>query len=259
MANLELPEEIHLMLLQALPFGLCFADVHGRVRFWNQAAGQITGYSAPEALSAPGKHAVLHFFEEKDGSEYVENGSRRALVRHHGGYPVPVEHLRLPLRDADESVLGFVDIFSIAEDLGADLSAGSGDAAAILFVEIDRFEEIIHRYGSEAGEKVVAVIDHSLAACLRPSDVTFHLSDSCVRVILVSGVERDVAALVTRIQTLLRGTSVRWWGSEIRFTASLGGAMRRPGENDASLNDRAQASLNEALLQGGGAIAWSKA
>ncbi len=111
------------MILDNLLDGVYFTDLERRITYWNQAAEDITGYSAKEVL---GKHCADNILMHVDDSGCVlcmgecplsraiaENRPLRSdiYVHHKSGHRIPVETRVCPITQ-DGKVVGAVEIFS---------------------------------------------------------------------------------------------------------------------------------------------------
>jgi len=111
-------------LLDRITDGVYFVDVERRILFWNEAACRLTGYTADELLGRSCPDGVLCHVEEA-GQGLCDNGCPvtaslsdgqshevRVFLRHKLGRRVPVTARVEPIRGADGSIIGSVQIFS---------------------------------------------------------------------------------------------------------------------------------------------------
>ncbi len=111
------------MILDNLLDGVYFTDLGRKITYWNQAAEDITGYSAQEVL---GKHCADNILMHVDDSGCIlcvgecplsraiaENRPLRSdiYVHHKSGHRIPVETRVCPITQ-DGKVVGAVEIFS---------------------------------------------------------------------------------------------------------------------------------------------------
>jgi diguanylate cyclase (GGDEF)-like protein/PAS domain S-box-containing protein len=111
-------------VLDNLLDGVYFTDRERRITYWNQAAEDLTGYSAEEVI---GKRCSDNFLMHVDDSgcllcagdcplsHTIEDGRpRRAEVyfHHKSGHRVPVEVRVCPIRGSEGEVVGAVEIFN---------------------------------------------------------------------------------------------------------------------------------------------------
>lgn len=120
----SVPTNLFKHVLDNLLDGVYFTDRERRITYWNQAAEELTGYTADEIL---GKRCSDNFLMHVDESgcllcagdcplsRAMEDGHpRRAEVyfHHKTGHRVPVEVRVCPIRGSDGDVVGAVEIFS---------------------------------------------------------------------------------------------------------------------------------------------------
>jgi len=111
-------------ILDNLFDGVFFADLQRRITYWNQAAEQLTGYSAEEVVGRRcADNVLMHvddsgcLFCEKECplSRVIADGRphRAEIYLHHKlGHRVPVEVRACPVLGRDGEVVGVVEIFS---------------------------------------------------------------------------------------------------------------------------------------------------
>jgi len=118
------PTNLFKHVLDNLLDGVYFTDRERRITYWNQAAEDLTGYTAQEIL---GRCCSDNFLMHVDDSgcllcagecplsRTMEDGyPRRTEVyfHHKSGHRVPVEVRVCPIRNRDGEVVGAVEIFS---------------------------------------------------------------------------------------------------------------------------------------------------
>ena len=111
------------VLVQSSPLGIIAVDLDGIIRFWNNAAGKITGWREDEALGRP-----IRMFPG-DRWEVYEEVRRRTLQLEiftslpvhavkKDGTPMHVSYSAAPLLDAENHVVGTVAIlYDITEKM----------------------------------------------------------------------------------------------------------------------------------------------
>jgi diguanylate cyclase (GGDEF)-like protein/PAS domain S-box-containing protein len=118
------PTNLFKHVLDNLLDGVYFTDRDRRITYWNQAAEELTGYSAKEVM---GKRCSDNFLMHVDEngcllcagecplSRTMEDGCPRrteVYFHHKSGHRVPVEVRVCPIRGSDGDVVGAVEIFS---------------------------------------------------------------------------------------------------------------------------------------------------
>lgn len=115
--------KFYLDIINQLQDGIYFVDQERRIRFWNHAAEQITGYKAEEIVGKCCQNSGLNHVD-REGRELctlscplfstLVDGKQRqdqVLVRHRDGYRIPVRVNIFPLRQGEE-ILGAVEVFT---------------------------------------------------------------------------------------------------------------------------------------------------
>jgi len=111
-------------VVDTLPDGVYFTDRERRIRYWNHAAEDITGYKAEEVL---GKRCADNFLMHVDESgcllcegecplsRTLEDGLQHradVYLHHKSGHRVPVEVRVRPIWGANGEVVGAMEIFN---------------------------------------------------------------------------------------------------------------------------------------------------
>jgi len=102
-------------ILESMTNGVIVIDTGGRITLFNKAAGEITGYRDKEVLGRP----YQDFFSRDIEEEYAPLYTLRTGIRVHerkeivtrSGDKVPVEFSTAPVTDAEDNVLGAVEVF----------------------------------------------------------------------------------------------------------------------------------------------------
>jgi diguanylate cyclase (GGDEF)-like protein/PAS domain S-box-containing protein len=115
-------------LLDSLFDGVYFVDKERRIKYWNQGAEHLTGYSASEAI---GRYCFDNFLVHVDAggcslclggcplSSTIVDGDRReadVYLRHKLGHRVPVTVRVAPMTDSAGLIIGAVEVFSDRTD-----------------------------------------------------------------------------------------------------------------------------------------------
>ena len=97
-----------------------------------------------------------------------------------------------------------------------------GDAAVVMFLDLDGFKAINDSFGHDAGDQLLVAVGQRLAACLRPGDTVARFGGDEFTVLLegTSGVD-DAARVAERILAAIR-TSFVLGEHEVRVTTSIG-------------------------------------
>lgn len=206
-----------------------------------------------------------------------ESRNVNVFMHHKDGHRVPVSIRSLPMRDEEGKIVGSVEIFSdrshtmaissevealrqatvtdpltgIGNRRQADISLnGFGNAwrqnkvpFGVLYVDIDNFKSINDRWGHDVGDRVIKAVSSTLIATLRPTDVACRWGGDEFVIFLPNISEEGLVAVGKRLVLLLRESWIELDGETVSFTASVGGAMSRFGDDACDVMARADAQL----------------
>jgi len=116
----------------------------------------------------------------------------------------------------------------------------------ILCVQLDRFEHLRSTYGRQATDSMLRVVAETLRNGLRPSDLVGHWGDDQFLAILPNCGGRGAEKASERVQKLVAGAGIHWWGEQLSIVTSIGYAGAESGDTIESLVERAQHSLRPA-------------
>lgn len=115
----------------------------------------------------------------------------------------------------------------------------------VLYIDIDHFKSINDRYGHEGGDVVLKHFAGLLQACTRASDLVARIGGEEF-VVYVTNVEpAGLSAIANGVMARLRASVVDFDGRQIRYTASIGGALSLGSTSIDSLLSLADARLYE--------------
>ncbi|MHC4599192.1 MAG: GGDEF domain-containing protein [Planctomycetota bacterium] len=121
---MDLDPDLFETILDNLYDGVYIVDRERRIRYWNRAAFEITGFCAGEMVGSlccddklrhidlAGKNLCI---EDCPLAATMEDGGIRqaeVFLRHHDGYRVPILVRAMPIRDVRGNITGAVEIFS---------------------------------------------------------------------------------------------------------------------------------------------------
>ncbi len=274
-------EEIHLALLQALPDGMCLIDPAGSIRFWNDAAETITGYSIAEAVCAS-RAIDVFFLSGSDGGPVTPQESattaltRSGFIRHKDGHSVPVTVRHISVMGQNHIAIGVLHLFAVSEgslriadhidaqpswlrrqaaEPDSQAAHDLGRPAAVLVIRIDDFEVAEQRLGPEASEKIVSLVERTTANCL-------HSGDSCKRLpggALLAATRSPVkiGELAERLRALIRSARLQWWGEAVAITVSIGATAVVAHDSVSDAARRAEDHALAARARGGNCVILS--
>jgi diguanylate cyclase (GGDEF)-like protein/PAS domain S-box-containing protein len=284
-------------LLDHMSNGVYFVNRERKILYWNKGAYRLTGYKAEEIM---GKHCQDNILchVDKTGNMLCANGcplsaaiadgkSREVniFLRHKQGLRVPVSVWVQPMRAADGSVIGAVEIFScnsaeIEVQRRADamnrlafldhltqlpnrrfleMSLRTAltefqehkDPLGLLVIDLDRFKEINDNFGHSGGDRALHEAARTMTGSLRPADTVGRWGGDEFLAI-VRNVNKDVLIkLAERCVVLMAQTSVP--GNDerrISLSISVGAALSRTGETAEELIKRADELMYQSKIGG---------
>jgi diguanylate cyclase (GGDEF)-like protein/PAS domain S-box-containing protein len=277
-------------LLDCIGDGVYFVDRERRIQYWNEGAYHLTGYKAEELLGRFCQDDILCHIDHS-GKELCHDGcplkasisdgeSREAFVflRHKQGRRVPVAVRVQPMRAADGSIIGAVQIFS---DNSAKIEAQRRNEVmnrlafldhltqlpnrrflemflqtalseyqvhkeplGVLVIDLDEFKAINDSFGHSCGDIALQEAAKTLNGSLRPTDTVGRWGGDEFLAI-ARNVDREILSnLAQRCVALIAQTSIP--GSDerrISLTSSVGAAVSRPGETAEELVQRADEQM----------------
>lgn len=273
--------------LDSLPDGVGLWGREGEVKFWNQAAQDITGYSSIEIIGREMPEALERLMERGSSQENLqppetppENHRFVALIRHKCGHTVPVIASLHVLDNGLGERIGSAVLFHPVESRDAlpqseltdlsDLTGARADLLERLQIEFDDFtrngtpfgvvriavdqaHELRRTHGGAACHAMLEKVYHALAHGMRPGEeIGYWSSDG----FLVIAHERNAEMLVGHAKTLAglaRTADFRWWGDRVSLTASVGAAHAASdaGESLSQVLERADEALTTSIREGG--------
>jgi len=266
-------------LFDGTPDAIIVLDGDARVCFCNPSASTLLGVSTSEAAGSP----IASFLPDMPAPDGNAVGRRQLLLRPEGAEPRridvsvgPIEAVGMPWRvlliarpaehEPGVGALGPAALYDKLTRLpGRALftdrleHAVSGparrrSAAAVLFLDIDRFMEVNATLGHERGDDVLRAVAERLRGGLRANDTLARFSEDQFGV-LVRGrtTPAAVAGLADRIQSRLL-QPFRFDGVTLYVTMTIGVALTREGETADELLRQADAALHHAKQSGPGRV-----
>ncbi|MGH9560201.1 MAG: PAS domain S-box protein [Terracidiphilus sp.] len=273
--------------LDSLPDAVGLLSREGEVRFWNQAAESITGYTAVELVGHDMPEGLERLVERSSAQENheppgapLENHRFVEQIRHKFGHTVPVIASMIVLGNGLGERIGLAILFHPVESQDAlppnelsdasDLTSARADLLERLQIEFDDFRrggaplgvvriavdqanELRKTHGAPACHAMLEKVYYALAHGLRPGEeMGYWSSDGS----LVIAHERSAEMLAGHARTLVglaRTADFRWWGDRISLTASVGAAQASsdPTESLTRLLERADEAVETSIREGG--------
>lgn len=117
----------------------------------------------------------------------------------------------------------------------------SGAAVTVLFVDLDGFNRVNHRFGHDAGDQVLRSVARAVSAAVRPSDTVARLGADQFVVLCEEVDDRHLANLVER----LRWASAAAWPGPLPIEATIGIARSVPQDTAEAVLARADLAMHE--------------
>jgi diguanylate cyclase (GGDEF)-like protein/PAS domain S-box-containing protein len=266
------------MLLDTAGQAIIATDSHGRVVFWNQAATDLYGCSAPEAQGrhilevVPADEPDERLRELGDQVRRGESWSGDLSIRRSDGSILPIFMTTTPVYQADGTFVAVVGVSAdITERKAAELELarqathdpltglpnrlelvhrledvlaryGSGGAGvSVLFIDLDRFKVINDGIGHQTGDLVLCAAADRLVASLPDVFIARFGGDEFVLIYDgndAEGVE-SVAAAILDVFALPFAID----GTDLFVTASIGVAIATPTDTSETLLRDADAAM----------------
>ena len=263
-------------------------DHTGAIEYVNPAFTQLTGYTEEEALGRKpdflrsGAHHAL-FFERLWNTVLAGEVFADVFInRRKDGSTYYEQKTISPLRDANDNITHFV---SIGRDITDRINAqerlhrlknldpvtelpnraffrdrlrraiakatGTETAAAVLFLDIDRFKAVNDGFGHPAGDSVLQQISRRLRDTLRDGDVVARIGGDEFAVVLAD-VKREQVERVAQKLAHAFDSTFEVDGKQIVLGVSIGAALfPDDGGDSESLMKGADAALHRAKEEGG--------
>lgn len=279
--------------------GVYFVDRDRKILYWNEGAYRLTGYKAEEVLGKHCQDGILCHVDHMGNSQcmkgclfsacFSDGGIHEAnlFLRHKQGRRVPVSVQVRPMRGADGSVIGAVEIFSdnsseiemhrkieamnrlafldhltqlpnrrfMEMSLQTALSEFEvhKDPLGLLVIDIDRFKDINDRFGHSWGDKALQEAAKTLIGSLRPTDIVGRWGGDEFFAIARNVNLQILNELAQRCVVLISETSIPTDdGRRISLSVSVGAALSRHGESAEDLFRRVDGLVYQSKTDGRG-------
>ncbi len=282
--------ELYKTLLDHLDEGLYMVDLDRRIVYWNRAAERISGYLAHDVAGNFCHGDLMLHSDAAGGACQVEavmsDGNGREctfFLRHRDGHRIPVLVRSRAIRDAGGTVIGAVEVFREAPDAARhslrelrafgclDSLTGAANrkygemrvrhalealnAFEIPFgwlrIGLDHTEELKHRYGQGMLDAALKTVFGTVEGHLGPQDVLTRWAATEFRLQRRFIARADLAETADKLVTLVRASSLDWWGDRLAPTVSVAGETAERGDTLESLEARIDAVF-EGCQAGGG-------
>ncbi len=284
-------------MLDHIGDGVYFVDRERRIQYWNEGAHRLTGYKAEELLGKSCQNDIMCHVDQS-GKRLCHDGCPLAtsmndgkphetnvFLRHKRGRRVPVTARVLPVRAADGSIIGAIEIFSdnsaqidalrkteamnrlafldhltqLPNRRFLEMSLNTAlneykvhkDPLGVIVIDIDEFKRINDTLGHSGGDRALQEAARTLTGSLRPTDTVGRWGGDEFLAI-TRNVDREMLGkLAERCVALIAQTAVL--GSDerrISLSTSVGAALSRPGEAAEELIQRADELMYQSKNNG---------
>jgi PAS domain S-box-containing protein/diguanylate cyclase (GGDEF)-like protein len=287
--------EFYREVLDSLLTGVYVVDRHGKVMLWNAGAERITGHLRQDVLGHPSPADILLTADANDNDLRGDAAPIAIALReghpntmqvsflHNDGHRIPARLHTVPLRDAQNNIIGAVESFSefhstddflqcegkleqygCLDRISGALNHGMVEAHlretlvtfvqhpvpfSILCVGINDIDALRLRHGQGAIDTIVRVLGQSVEYCLRPTDFIGRWLDNEFLTILMECDGAEVKVIGQRVKQMVQQSRVQWWGDPLLLTVSIGYASARQGDTSDTMIWRAEKRLRQSLLQ----------
>jgi diguanylate cyclase (GGDEF)-like protein/PAS domain S-box-containing protein len=283
-------------LLDHMSDGVYFVDRNRRILYWNEGAHRLTGYKAEELIGRLCHDEILCHLDY-DGnrlchegcplSACMEDGSPReakVYLRHKLGRRVPVSVRVQPIRDANGSITGALEIFSddtaqndarrrteamrrmafldhltqlpnrrfmeMALQTTLNEFQTHNDPFGILVIDFDQFKKVNDSFGHLCGDRVLQQAARTLASSLRPADAVGRWGGDEFLAIVRGVTIEALQGLADRCTAIVSRTAIPVGdGRRVSVAISIGASMAQPGETAEELVHRADQLMYQKKIQ----------
>jgi diguanylate cyclase (GGDEF)-like protein/PAS domain S-box-containing protein len=281
---------IYETLLDQVSDGVYFVDRECRILYWNEGAHRLTGYKADEVL---GRYCMDDAFCHMDTTGHrmrpddcplnatLNDGKSREVevfLRHKQGRRVPVTARVQPIRAADGSIAGAVQIFSddsaeqdarrrieemerlafldhvtqLPNRRFVEMSLQTAlnefqihrNPFGLLVIDLDQFKSINDRFGHACGDRALLEVAKTLAGALRPTDVVGRWGGDEFIAIARHIDQKNLRKVGERCRALVAGTTyANCDDCRASVSVSIGATLALPGDTAEAMVQRADALM----------------
>jgi len=118
-----------------------------------------------------------------------------------------------------------------------------GAAAALIYLDLDRFKPVNDRYGHAAGDRMLQAVALSLQRSVRESDVVARLGGDEFGILLWNLDESQAAAKAVQLEAVVAAAAVLHDGARLTVGASAGCAMLSGSDSPEDIIARADEAM----------------
>jgi diguanylate cyclase (GGDEF)-like protein/PAS domain S-box-containing protein len=210
----------------------------------------------------------------------------RRFLRHKNGHRMPVRTRTILVRSGTGVHLGAMDLFQTLGDPSprplpvanaSELSEESSEDEAcefltaqlklraeqihhhgrpfgVLLVDIDGLGRQDQRFGREAGDRLLSMVERTTSMCLRSEDVCGRWGDDTILVLLYLPDEERLQHVADRLLGLIHSSRIQWWGETVSVTVTIGGSMFHADDSEHTVVRRVEECVARGGSQGGGQV-----
>lgn len=289
-------EALYRDIVENMSDGIYFVDRGRRITYWNKGAERITGYAAGEVVGSSCANNILVHVDAK-GRQLCQGScpliatmadgiphETEVYLHHKQGHRLPVWVRTSPLRAADGSFVGAVEMFTEISSRQAlqeqveelkklalvDALTGlpnrrhleaqlhsrleelrrSGVGFGLLFTDIDHFKQVNDRYGHDIGDQVLTVVANTLSLSVRPFDMMCRWGGEEFAGIFPHTDAATLAAIAERLRILVAHSRVNTGIEALTVTISIGGTVAKAEDSAAALVKRADTLMYASKTDG---------
>jgi len=302
MAATRIDPSVYKALLDQVRDGVYIVDLSRRILYWNEGAFRQTGFEA---------HEIVGRRCPEDGLCHVDAAGHRMcwdncpltaslndgglheveiFLRHKQGRRVPVTARVQPLRAADGSIIGAVQIFSDGtaeqdsrreiEEMGrlafldqvtqlpnrrfVEMALRTAlseyhihkEPFGVLVIDLNRFKDINDSFGHASGDRALLEVAKTLKGTLRPTDIVGRWGGDEFIAVAHHVNEEILTHLAVRCCAMVAQTSFPSCdGSPVSVSVSIGDTLALPGDSAEKLIKRADDLMYQNKTNGGAAKA----
>lgn len=142
-------------------------------------------------------------------------------------------------------------------DEGAARLEVDGEAYSVLLIDVDQFKLVNDRFGHDCGDYVLRTIAHTLKRAVRRADVVARWGGEEFVVLVRDGDTTAAQALAEQLRDATAKLRLRYEGTSITATVTVGGATALQGETPTDLIRRADHALYLGKRKGRNCVEWA--
>ena len=285
MAATPIDRRTYKALLDQVNDGVYIVDLDRRILYWNEGAFRQTGYEPHEMVGlrcpedglchvdSEGKRLCAHNCPLTASLNNGRSHEVEVFLRHKQGRRVPVTARVQPLRAADGSIIGAVQIFSNStaeqdaqreiEQMGrlafldqvtqlpnrrfVEMALQTAfsefrihkEPFGVLLIDLDRFKAINDTFGHATGDHALLEVAKTLTGTLRPADVIGRWGGDEFIAVAHHVNDEILTHLKERCAAMVAQTLFTCDGSLLSLSVSIGSTLALPDDTAESLIKRA--------------------